>query len=257
MPGPESPLTDLDDQQLLRYSRQIFLPDIDIEGQQKLLASSVMILGLGGLGSPAAMYLAASGIGRIFLVDPDQVELSNLQRQLVHTTASLGSDKVSSAAETLQSLNPDVQVEIINRALTRDEMTGMLAEIDVVVDGTDNLDARFTANSACQASATPLVSGAVTRFEGQVSVFPFRHGEGPCYQCLYSRFTEQPLNCSETGVLGSVAGIVGSIQATEAVKLILGIGQTLSGRLLVLDAKEGAWNTLLLDADPGCKVCSS
>jgi molybdopterin/thiamine biosynthesis adenylyltransferase len=249
-------MSDLDDEKLLRYSRQIFLPEIDVEGQQRLLGSTVMILGLGGLGAPAAIYLASSGIGRLILVDPDHVELSNLQRQIIHDTSSLGSSKVHSAAGRLKSLNPGVSLEKIDRALTQLEMEDMLRRVDVVVDGTDNLDARFLANRACHATGTPLVSGAVARFEGQVSVFSFEGGKGPCYQCLYKNFTEQAANCSESGVLGSVAGIVGCVQATETIKQILGIGRTLHGRFMILDAKNMDWRTLLLDAEPDCEVCS-
>ena len=249
-------MSDLDDPQLLRYSRQIFLPEIDVEGQQRLLDATVMVLGLGGLGSPVAMYLASSGIGRLILVDPDEVELSNLQRQIVHDTESLGMSKVQSAVRLLTNLNPDVELELVDRALSQPEMVTMLGKVDVVVDGTDSLDARFLANRACQVTRTPLVSGAVTGFEGQVIVFPFEGGRGPCYQCLYQNFSDEAANCSESGVLGSVAGIVGCIQATEVIKQILGIGRTLAGRFLILDAKAMDWRTLKLNPDPGCEVCS-
>lgn len=249
-------MQDLDDEQLLRYSRQIFLPEIDVAGQERLLDSTVMVLGLGGLGSPVAMYLASSGVGRLILVDPDHVELSNLQRQIVHNTTSLGTSKVSSAAQVLSSLNPGVCLDLLERTLSQDEMESMLEGVDVVVDGTDNLEARFLANRACQAMATPLVSGAVTRFEGQISVFPFEGGTGPCYQCLYNKIHEDPANCSESGVLGPVAGIVGSIQATEVIKQLLGIGRTLTGRFMIVDAKTMDWRILQLSADPECGICS-
>ena len=248
-------MPDLDDEQLLRYSRQIFLPEIDVEGQHRLLESTVLVLGLGGLGSPVAMYLASSGIGRLILVDPDHVELSNLQRQIVHDTASLGVSKVRSAAKSLAGINPDVRLELIDQALSGIEMEALLGGVDVVVDGTDNLEARFLVNRACQAMATPLVSGAVIRFEGQVSVFEFKGGAGPCYQCLYQNFSDEAGNCSESGVLGSVAGIVGCIQATEVIKLILGIGKTLQGRFMILDARTMDCRTLKLKADPACEVC--
>ena len=181
-------MPDLDDSQLLRYSRQIFLPEIDVEGQQRLLDATVMVLGLGGLGSPVAMYLASSGIGRLILVDPDEVELSNLQRQIVHDTASLGMNKVRSAVRPLTSLNPDVELELVDRALSQSEMVTMLGKVDVVVDGTDSLDARFLANRACQVTRTPLVSGAVTGFEGQVIVFPFEGRSGAVLPVPVSEF---------------------------------------------------------------------
>jgi adenylyltransferase/sulfurtransferase len=254
------------DDQLLRYSRQIFLPEIDVEGQQRLLNSKVLILGLGGLGSPISMYLATSGVGQLEVVDPDQVELSNLQRQIVHTSSTLGMTKVASAKKMLNALNPDVEIITHQRKLDETELIRAARDVDVVVDGTDNFDARFTINRACHAAGTPLVSGAVVRMEGQVSVYRFDQPGGPCYNCLYPEASAAPdgrrqqsswQNCSETGVLGSVAGIIGCIQATDTVKLVLGIGETLSGRLLLLDARTMEWNTVRLTKDPECKVCGT
>jgi adenylyltransferase/sulfurtransferase len=256
----------LNDEQLLRYSRQIFLPEIDVEGQQRLLNSKVMVLGLGGLGSPISMYLATSGVGQLVVVDPDQVELSNLQRQIVHTSGTLGMEKVDSAKKMLNALNSDVEIVTHNRKLSEAELVGEARDVDVVVDGTDNFDARFAINRACHAAGTPLVSGAVVRMEGQVSVYRFDQPGGPCYNCLYQEVAESPegqrqqsswQNCSETGVLGSVAGIIGCIQATEVVKLLLGIGETLGGRLLLLDARTMEWNTVRLKKDPKCGVCGT
>ncbi len=256
----------INDEQLLRYSRQIFLPEIDVEGQQRLLKSKVMVLGLGGLGSPISMYLATSGVGQLVVVDPDQVELSNLQRQIVHTSATLGMEKVLSAKKMLNALNPDVEIVTHNRKLNETELVSAARDVDVVVDGTDNFDARFAINRACHTAGTPLVSGAVVRMEGQISVYRFDQPGGPCYNCLYQEATASSdgqqqqsswQNCSETGVLGSVAGIIGCIQATEVVKLLLGIGETLSGRLLLLDARTMEWNTVRLKKDPKCKVCGT
>ncbi len=251
------------DDQLLRYSRQIFLPEIDVEGQQRLLNSRVLVLGLGGLGSPISMYLASSGVGQLVLVDPDEVDLSNLQRQIVHSTDRLGMKKVASAKQTLKAMNPDVEVVTLDSKLSETELIQQARNVDVVVDGTDNFRARFSINRACQAARTPLVSGAVVRMEGQISVYLFEEGRGPCYNCLYqedvapadSRRQSSWQNCSETGVLGSVAGIIGCIQATEVIKLLLRIGQSLSGRLLLLDARTMEWNTIRLQRDPECKVC--
>ena len=243
------------DQQLLRYGRQIFLSEIDLEGQTKLLNSRVLVFGMGGLGSPISMYLATSGVGELVIVDPDRVELSNLQRQIVHTSANLGNEKVDSAQQMLGALNPEVQVRTVNRVLEGDDLIRAVREADVVVDGTDNFDARFAITRACVQARTPLVTGAVVRFEGQVSVFPMDRPDSPCYACLYSSIDEPPRNCSENGVLGSVAGIIGCIQATEAIKVLLGIGDTLAGRLLVVDALHMEWHTIGLKKDPHCEVC--
>lgn len=243
------------DEQLLRYSRQIFLPEIDIEGQNRLLNSRVVLFGLGGLGSPAGMYLASSGVGELILVDPDHVELSNLQRQIVHMNSALGQSKVESAARTLQALNPDVSLRTYDRVLAGDELDQVVAQGDVVVDGTDNFEARFAINAACVRVGKPLVSAAVVRMEGQVSVYRLDRPDAPCFGCLYRDIAEPAQNCAENGVLGSVAGIMGCIQATETIKVLLDFGETLDGRLLLIDARSMEWQMVRLRKDPECPVC--
>jgi len=244
------------DQQLLRYSRQIFLPDVDLEGQTKLLNARALIFGMGGLGSPISMYLATSGVGELVLVDPDRVELSNLQRQIVHTNDQIGHEKVESASQMLRSLNPDVSIVSVNRRLKGDELLQEVRNADIVIDGTDNFDARFAINQACVTARKTLVTGAVVGFEGQVSVFRLDQQDSPCYACLYANITEPPRNCSQNGVLGSVAGLVGCIQATEAIKVLLDIGNTLAGRLLLIDARNMDWHMVALRKDPQCAVCA-
>ena len=248
----------MDDPALLRYSRQILLPQIGVEGQQKLLAAHVLIIGVGGLGSPVATYLTASGVGRLTLVDHDRVELTNLQRQPIHTTASLGLPKVESAQKMLAALNPDVQVTTVHRRLDDDGLRAATQAADVVLDCSDNFTTRFAINRACVATRTPLVSGAVVRFEGQVGVFRADRPDSPCYACLYrdTGANEGDL-CSQFGVLAPAAGIIGTIQATETLKLLLGIGETLTGRLLVMDALAMEWRTIRLRKDPACPVCGS
>ncbi len=243
------------DNQLLRFSRQIMLPAIGIEGQEKLLESRVLIVGLGGLGSPAAMYLAAAGVGELVLVDFDVVDLTNLQRQIIHTTDRIGAKKVASAQQSLQNLNPECRITTIDRMLEPEEMAEQIANVDLAVDGTDNFTTRFAINSACVASRTPLVSGAAIRMEGQVSVFTGQPGD-PCYHCLYGSGSEVNETCSENGVLAPVVGIIGSIQATEAIKVLTGAGTTLNGKLMLLDALHMQWRTLKLKVDPDCPVCS-
>ncbi|MHB8534333.1 MAG: HesA/MoeB/ThiF family protein [Sulfuricaulis sp.] len=242
----------MDDQQLLRYSRHILMPQIDVRGQEKLLTARVLILGLGGLGSPVAMYLAASGVGQLVLVDPDRVELTNLQRQIVHTTGRIGQDKVASAARGLAALNNGVRVTTINRKLEGVALDEQVRLADAVVDATDNFASRFTINEACQRAGRPLISGAVVRFEGQVAVFA---PGGPCYRCLYTETGGADEACATLGVLAPAAGIVGSIQAVETIKLLLGIGRTLTGRLLLLDALNMEWREVKLRKDPACPVC--
>lgn len=248
----------MDDAQLLRYSRQILLPQIGIEGQRKLLDSRVLIVGLGGLGSPVAMYLAASGVGRLTLVDHDKVELTNLQRQPIHTTATLGRPKVESAASAIAALNPGVRVDTIDHRLDDNALRAAIDAAEVIVDCTDNFPTRFAINRASVATRTPLVSGAVVRFEGQVGVFRPDRPDQPCYECLYKDDgnTEGDL-CSQFGVLAPAAGIIGTIQATETIKLLLNIGETLAGRLLVMDALAMEWRTIRLRKDPACPVCGS
>lgn len=246
----------MEDPQLLRYGRQIMLPQIDFAGQEKLLASTALVVGLGGLGSPVAYYLAAAGVGRLLLADFDKVELSNLQRQLLHTTQNIGKSKTESAIETLSAINPETRLEAINKKLEGKILEEAVKRADIVVDGCDNFATRFAVNAACIKHKTPLVSGAVIRFEGQVSVFDSRMENSPCYHCLYPDEDERRETCSETGVLAPAAGIIGSIQATEAIKVLLEIGDTLLGRVLVIDALHMEMRLLKLNKDPDCPVCS-
>ncbi len=245
----------MDDNYLLRYSRQIMLPGIDIEGQQKLLGSRVLLVGLGGLGSPVSMYLAASGIGHLVLTDHDTVDLANLQRQIVHTTAGIGEPKVESAVKTLSALNPDVTFTTFARKLEGDELHEQVELADVVVDATDNFAARFALNRACLDAKTPLVAGAAIRMEGQVSVYRLDDPDAPCFECLYPASTELDERCADTGVLGPVVGIIGCIEATEAIKLLLGIGESLASRLLLLDARTMQWQEMKLPKNPNCETC--
>jgi adenylyltransferase/sulfurtransferase len=247
-------LTAMDDKQLLRYSRHILLPQIDVRGQEKLLAARVLIIGLGGLGSPAAMYLAASGVGHLVLVDHDKVDLTNLQRQIVHATDRVGQDKVASAARGLAALNPGVRVTTINQKLEGAALEEQIQQVDAVVDTTDNFASRFAINEACMRAGKPLISGAVVRFEGQVAVFP---PGGPCYRCLYTEGGGPDEACATLGVLAPAAGIIGSIQAVETLKVLLGIGQTLAGRLLLFDALNMEWREMKLRKDPACPVCGN
>jgi adenylyltransferase/sulfurtransferase len=245
----------MDDPQLLRYSRQILLPQIGIEGQEKLLRARVLIVGMGGLGSPVSMYLAAAGVGHLTIADGDRVDLTNLQRQIAHTTESVGSSKATSATRTLRALNPEVTVGEVVARLEGESLAAQVARADVVVDGSDNFATRFAVNRACIGARKPLVSGAVVRMEGQVSVFDARLPDSPCYACLYREGAAETETCAEFGVLAPVPGIIGSIQATEAIKLITGVGEPLIGRLLLLDAAVMEWRTVRLPKDPACQVC--
>ena len=245
----------MNDNQLLRYSRQIMLPLCDIEGQQKLLAANVLIVGAGGLGSPAAMYLAAAGIGGITIYDDDVVDLSNLQRQIAHHTPDIGTDKVISTRQTLKNLIPDVNVKAVKQRLTGEKLDLEVINADVVLDCSDNFSTRFAINNACVKHQTALVSGAAIRFEGQVSVFTPGVNNSPCYNCLYNSDGEELQNCATNGVIAPITGIVGSIQALEAMKLIMGIGETLTGRLLLLDGLTMEWNTMKLRKNPVCPTC--
>jgi adenylyltransferase/sulfurtransferase len=246
----------MEDEQLLRYGRQILLPQIDIEGQQRLLDARVLIIGLGGLGSPVAMYLASAGVGSLTLIDFDTVDLSNLQRQIAHRTEDLGRPKVDSARDTLLRLNPECRIECVGEKLDKQGLTEQARKADLVIDCSDNFATRFAVNAACASSGRPLVSGAAVRLEGQVSLFTGRPAE-PCYRCLYGEEGQEDQRCSENGVLAPVVGIIGSIQATEALKWLSGTGTTLAGRLLVLDALTMSWRTLTLKADPACPVCAT
>ncbi|NEX20717.1 molybdopterin-synthase adenylyltransferase MoeB [Thiorhodococcus mannitoliphagus] len=244
------------DEQLLRYGRQILLPEFGIEGQERLASSSVLVIGLGGLGSPVAMYLAAAGVGRLYMADFDAVDLSNLQRQILHTTDRIGLPKTESARIGLQAINPLVELITIKPPLTEGRLPDLLAQVDLVVDGCDNFATRFAVNAACFAAHVPLVAGAAIRLEGQVTAFSGRPG-GPCYQCLYPRDGYEDETCSVNGVLAPVVGIIGSIQATEAIKILTGLGTPLFGRLLLLDAATIEWRTLRLHPDPECPICGS
>lgn len=245
----------MNDNQLLRYSRQIMLPQVDIAGQQKLLAARVLIIGAGGLGSPAAMYLAAAGVGNLTVYDDDEVDLSNLQRQIAHHTPDIGMDKAISTQQTLKNLNPDVQVTAVKERLAGEVLENEVKNSDVVLDCTDNFFTRFAINAACVKHKTPLVSGAAIRFEGQVSVFTPEKNDSPCYNCLYQSEGEELQNCATNGVIAPITGIVGSIQALEAMKLIIGIGETLTGRLLLLDGLTMEWHTMRLKKNPRCPTC--
>jgi adenylyltransferase/sulfurtransferase len=244
----------MDDDALLRYSRQIMLPQIGIEGQQRLQQSRVLIVGLGGLGSPAAMYLAAAGVGTLELSDDDHVDLSNLQRQILHTTARIGEAKTRSAEKGLGALNPGCRLVLHEGRLEGEALDQAVDRVDLVMDCSDNFDTRFALNRVCHARHTPLVSGAAVRWDGQVGVFDQRPG-GPCYRCLYQEHGEEELRCSENGVVAPLVGIIGSLQAVEAIKLLCGIGEPLHGRLLVLDALQMHWRELRLRPDPDCPVC--
>ena len=243
------------DEQLLRYSRQIMLPQIDITGQQRLLDSSVLIIGMGGLGSPVALYLAACGVGEIVIADDDSVELANLQRQIIHSNNNIGDLKVDSAAVTIQSINPEIKISVIAERLNGEKLKHRVQQADVVVDATDNLASRLEINQQCFLTRTPLVSASAIRWEGQLTVFDSRQQESPCYQCLYGSMGEVGQSCSENGVMGPVVGMLGCMQANEAVKLLTDAGTTLIGRVLMLDALNMEWQTIRLKRDPACSVC--
>lgn len=245
----------MNDEQLLRYSRQIMLPQVDVIGQQILLDSTVMIVGAGGLGSPAAMYLAAAGIGRIVLYDHDQVELTNLQRQISHHTHDIGMEKVFSTLKTLKAINPDIEVIANPCRLEETKMPAAVRNADIVLDCSDNFLTRFALNRACVMEKTPLVSGAAIRFEGQISVFVPGLSHSPCYNCLYQSEGEEAQNCARNGVISPITGIIGSMQALEAMKQLMGIGETLTGRLMLLDGLRMEWQTLKLKKNPRCPTC--
>lgn len=238
-----------------RYSRHMLLAQIGKQGQEKLLAARVLIVGMGGLGSPVAMYLAASGVGHLVLTDFDIVELSNLQRQIIHHTDDVGENKVESAQEAIRDLNPGVRVTAIPWALQDEELAREIDAADVVIDACDNFESRFDLNATCWRLRTPLVSAAAMRMDGQVTVFDPRQPDSPCYRCLYSDESSEGEACSQVGVLAPLLGIVGSIQAAEAMKLIVGMGTPMVGRVLVLDALDMEWRTLRLRKDPHCPVC--
>ncbi|MDE0659807.1 MAG: molybdopterin-synthase adenylyltransferase MoeB [Gammaproteobacteria bacterium] len=245
----------MNDEALLRYSRQIMLPEFDVAGQQALLDAHVLVVGLGGLGSPSALYLAAAGVGSLTLVDHDTVDVSNLQRQIIHDQASLGVAKVDSAAARIASLSPATRLETIAARLDGPELDAVVGGADVVLDGTDNFTARYAINAACVRAKTPLVSGAAIRLEGQVTVIDPRREDAPCYRCLYGDAGDEALNCAENGVAAPLVGIIGSVQAMEAMKIIAGVGESLDGYVLHLDAKRMEWRKFTLTKDPDCQTC--
>ena len=248
----------MNDQQLLRYSRHILLPEIGIEGQEKLQAAHALVIGAGGLGSPAAMYLASGGVGRISLADGDSVDLTNLQRQILHTTAAVGRAKAYSGKDTLAQLNPEIEVAAIPERLEGDRLAALVASADVVLDCCDNFATRHAVNRACVAQRKPLVSGAAVRFDGQLSVFDLRENNSPCYNCLFPEDTEaEETRCAVMGVFAPLTGIIGTMQAAEALKLLCGTGESLNGRLLLFDCLAMEWRSIRLSKDPACKVCGS
>jgi molybdopterin/thiamine biosynthesis adenylyltransferase len=248
----------MNDKQLLRYSRHILLAEFGVEAQEKLLAARVLIVGAGGLGSPAAMYLAASGVGNIALADGDSVDLTNLQRQILHATESVGMGKALSGAAALARLNPDVKVDAVERRLEGEALLREISRADVVLDCSDNFATRHAINRACVALSKPLVSGAAVRFDGQITVFDRRLPDSPCYECLFPEDSElEETPCAVMGVFAPLTGIVGSMQAAEALKLVTGIGNALSGRLLLFDALATEWRAIRLRPDPECRVCGA
>lgn len=245
----------MNDEKLLRYSRQILLPEIGIEGQQALLDSTMLLVGLGGLGSPSALYLAASGVGHLIIADFDQVELSNLARQVIHHTSDIGKDKVDSAKEKMLAINPDIQITTLVD-LNESNINDWVQKADIVLDGTDNFNTRFKINQACVAQRTPLVSAAVIRFEGQLSVFKGYEVNQPCYQCLYSVMGNSNENCTNNGILAPVAGMLGTMQALQAIKVLLNLGEQLTGKLLIIDALDVNFRTVKLGKDKYCPICN-
>ncbi len=246
----------MEDQELLRYSKHIMLPQVDVEGQQKIMDSTVLIIGMGGLGSPTALYLAASGVGHLVIADFDQVELSNLQRQIIHQTQDIGDDKVNSAKNKLIEINPNIEVTIANELIHTDNLSELIKNVDIVLDGTDNFESRFEINKVCVENKKPLISAAVVRFEGQVSVFKGHEKDQPCYQCLYSEEGEENERCIDNGVMAPVAGLIGTIQALQAIKVILELGNQLCGTLLLVDGLDLSFRKVKIGKDPKCSVCN-
>lgn len=248
----------MDDHQLLRYSRHILLPQIDIAGQEKLNQSHVLIIGAGGLGSPAAMYLAASGIGHLTICDGDQVDLTNLQRQIIHDSNSIGLAKVQSAKQSLAGINPRINVTAIQQHIDAEKLSGIVPQVDAVIDASDNFSTRHQVNQACVTYKKPLISGAAIRFDGQISVFDLSRTASPCYHCLFPIDGEpQDMPCATMGVFSPLVGIIGSMQAAETIKILLGIGESLNGRLQLLDGLTMNWRSIRLHKDPACPVCHS
>jgi adenylyltransferase/sulfurtransferase len=246
----------MNDEQLLRYSRQIMLPDFDIEGQQRLLAAKVLIVGLGGLGSPVALYLAAAGVGELWLADHDSVDTSNLQRQIAHGEADIGRAKVVSAAAALRALNENIVLHCLEEKLAGDSLDAAVSAVDLVMDCSDNFTTRFALNAACWRARKPLVSGAAIRSEGQLLVIDPRSELSPCYRCLYDdAVQDEQLSCSQNGVLAPLVGIIGTLQALEAIKLLANFGEPAIGRLVMFDAKTLEWRSLVLPRSKDCPLC--
>lgn len=259
MPGfrPGISFPPMNDEQLLRYSRHILLPEIGIEGQEKLLAARALVIGAGGLGSPVALYLASAGVGHITICDHDKVDLTNLQRQIMHRTRSIGTNKVDSARATLAEINPESRVVALPERVSGERLDELVEAADVVVDGCDNFSTRHAVNRACVKFARPLVSGAAVRFDGQISVFDMRDPASPCYHCLFPESGEnEDVRCAVMGVFAPLVGIVGSIQAAEALKVITGTGEPLVGRLLLVDALAMQTRVVQFAKDSGCAVCA-
>ena len=247
----------MDDSQLLRYSRHILLDEIGIEGQQKLLAAHALVIGAGGLGSPVALYLGTAGVGTLTLVDHDTVDLTNLQRQIVHSLARVGSPKVESAASRVNAINPDVRVVALQERADAARLDALVLDADVVVDCSDNFATRHAVNAACVAHAKPLVSGAAIGFDGQISVYDTRSPANPCYACLFPRDAViEEVQCSTMGVFAPLVGIIGSMQAAEALKLLMGVGTSLAGQLQMLEARSMEWTQIATARSVGCPVCA-
>lgn len=246
----------LNDEELLRYSRQILLPQIDIDGQLRLQQARVLIVGLGGLGSPVALYLAAAGVGELHLADFDSVDLTNLQRQIAHTTARVGTPKVQSAAQAMADINPEVQVTALQARVDAAALDSLVRDATVVLDCSDNYATRQAVNAACVRHHKPLVAGAVIQFDGQITVVDPRDAQSPCYACIFPPDAEfEEVRCSTMGVFAPLVGVVGAMQAAEALKLIAGVGQSLAGRLLMLDGRAMEWNTMRVQRHADCPVC--
>lgn len=247
----------MNDHQLLRYSRHILLPQIDYAGQEKLTKSHALIVGAGGLGSPAALYMAASGVGTLTICDFDVVDITNLQRQIIHTTQSVGINKAISAQQAIYEINPDVAVQAIQAKSTEVEFSALVSQADVVLDCSDNFATRYMLNSLCVKHKKPLVSGAALAFEGQITVYDMRHADSPCYHCLFPDNGEgTDFRCATNGVFAPLVGMIGTTQAAEALKILMGIGESLQGRLLLLDALAMQWREIKLKKDTSCSVCA-
>ncbi|HEX6634584.1 MAG TPA: molybdopterin-synthase adenylyltransferase MoeB [Usitatibacter sp.] len=247
----------MDDVQRLRYSRHLLLNEFGEESQERLLAAHALVMGAGGLGSSALLYLASSGLGRITICDGDRVDATNLQRQIVHRLDSIGQPKVASAARTLAAINPDVRIEALEERAGPERIAELVRAADIVLDCSDNFATRHALNRACVASRKPLVSGAAIRFDGQVAVFDLRRDDAPCYHCLFAEDAESPEErCATMGVFAPLVGIVGTVQAAEAIKLVAGVGESLAGRLVLFDALASRWHEVRLARDPHCRVCA-